>query len=229
MAESDVKRGTVKWFHDQKGFGFITPDDGSEDIFVHQSAIKSEGFRSLGEGETVEFVVEYSDDGRLKAANVTGPDGALCRAARADLTAGEAAAAEEEVGSMEVAGVAAVLMEAGAMAEVDTEAVADTEEVEADTEEVEGVAVLSVVKQGIWPENALRVAVEVVEDTAAEAAVGVVISVGKKDTLLVTAPTRTAELLWLGAMLVYITCLSGVCDVYRLGYVVLLLKGFLKW
>ncbi|KAK4424071.1 Cold shock domain-containing protein 4 [Sesamum alatum] len=76
MAESDVKRGTVKWFHDQKGFGFITPDDGSEDIFVHQSAIKSEGFRSLGEGETVEFVVEYSDDGRLKAANVTGPDGA---------------------------------------------------------------------------------------------------------------------------------------------------------
>ncbi|KAK6143397.1 hypothetical protein DH2020_023745 [Rehmannia glutinosa] len=75
MAESDLKKGTVKWFNDQKGFGFITPDDGSEDLFVHQSAIKSEGFRSLGEGEAVEFVVEYGNDGRAKAANVTGPDG----------------------------------------------------------------------------------------------------------------------------------------------------------
>ncbi|PIN14279.1 putative RNA-binding protein containing PIN domain and invovled in translation or RNA processing [Handroanthus impetiginosus] len=76
MAEGEVKRGTVKWFNDQKGFGFITPDDGSEDLFVHQSAIKSEGFRSLGEGEPVEFSVEYGNDGRAKAANVTGPDGA---------------------------------------------------------------------------------------------------------------------------------------------------------
>ncbi|KAL2254868.1 UNVERIFIED_CONTAM: Glycine-rich protein 2 [Sesamum indicum] len=76
MAESEVKRGTVKWFSHEKGFGFITPEDGSEDLFVHQSAIKSEGFRSLGDGEAVEYIVEYGSDGRAKAANVTGPDGA---------------------------------------------------------------------------------------------------------------------------------------------------------
>ncbi|KAL8499271.1 hypothetical protein ACS0TY_022304 [Phlomoides rotata] len=76
MADSDLKKGTFKCFNDQKGFGFITPDDGSEDRFVHQSAIKSGGFRSLGEGEEVEYSVEYGHDGRAKAANVTGLDGA---------------------------------------------------------------------------------------------------------------------------------------------------------
>ncbi|GLT42906.1 hypothetical protein SLA2020_168830 [Shorea laevis] len=67
--------GKVKWFNDTKGFGFITPDDGGDDLFVHQSSIRSEGFRSLGEGEQVEFVIESSDDGRTKAVDVTGPNG----------------------------------------------------------------------------------------------------------------------------------------------------------
>lgn len=48
-------KGTVKWFNDQKGFGFITPEDGSKDCFVHHSAIQSQGFRSLDEGQAVEF------------------------------------------------------------------------------------------------------------------------------------------------------------------------------
>ncbi|KAJ6819178.1 uncharacterized protein M6B38_403795 [Iris pallida] len=77
MAQGSMRlKGTVKWFSGAKGFGFITPDDGSEDLFVHQSSIKSEGFRSLSEGEAVEFVVSEGDDGRTKAVDVTGPDGA---------------------------------------------------------------------------------------------------------------------------------------------------------
>jgi CspA family cold shock protein len=49
--------GTVKWFNDAKGFGFITPDNGQKDCFVHHSAIQAQGFRSLAEGERVEFDV----------------------------------------------------------------------------------------------------------------------------------------------------------------------------
>ena len=62
--------GTVKWFNDSKGFGFITPEDGSKDCFVHHTAIQGSGFKSLAEGDRVEFDVIDEPKGP-KAANVT--------------------------------------------------------------------------------------------------------------------------------------------------------------
>lgn len=56
-------QGTVKWFNDEKGFGFITPDGGAKDCFVHHTAIQGDGFRSLGEGERVEFDVVQGQKG----------------------------------------------------------------------------------------------------------------------------------------------------------------------
>ncbi|XP_024376335.1 cold shock domain-containing protein 4 [Physcomitrium patens] len=73
--------GKVKWFNSSKGFGFITPDKGGDDLFVHQTSIHAEGFRSLREGEVVEFQVESSEDGRTKALAVTGPGGAFVQGA----------------------------------------------------------------------------------------------------------------------------------------------------
>jgi CspA family cold shock protein len=57
------KTGTVKWFNDAKGFGFITPEDGAKDCFVHHSGIKAEGFKSLAEGDRVEFDVVQGQKG----------------------------------------------------------------------------------------------------------------------------------------------------------------------
>ncbi|MEA2349229.1 MAG: cold shock protein [Thermoleophilaceae bacterium] len=61
--------GTVKWFNDDKGFGFITPDEGGKDLFVHHTGIAGEGFRSLSEGAKVEFDSQAGDKGP-KAVNV---------------------------------------------------------------------------------------------------------------------------------------------------------------
>ena len=62
--------GTVKWFNEQKGYGFITPEDGSDDLFVHYSNIAAEGFRSLQEGQKVEYEPTQGRKG-MEATNVT--------------------------------------------------------------------------------------------------------------------------------------------------------------
>ncbi len=66
---SEKETGTVKWFNDQKGFGFIAPESGSKDVFVHHSAIMADGFRSLTEGDRVSFSIEDGPKGPA-AANV---------------------------------------------------------------------------------------------------------------------------------------------------------------
>ncbi|CAN0203395.1 unnamed protein product [Phaeothamnion confervicola] len=67
-----MAKGTVKWFNDQKGFGFIQPDDGSKDVFVHISAVESAGLRSLKEGQKLSFeIVTDKRTGKSSAGNLT--------------------------------------------------------------------------------------------------------------------------------------------------------------
>jgi CspA family cold shock protein len=65
----NMATGTVKWFSDTKGFGFITPEDGSKDLFAHHTSIQMDGYKSLQEGQRVEFEVQTGPKGPL-AANI---------------------------------------------------------------------------------------------------------------------------------------------------------------
>ena len=69
-----MTQGIVKWFNAEKGFGFITPDEGGADLFVHHTAIQSSGYRTLNEGDRVEFDVKQGPKG-LQAENVRKPEG----------------------------------------------------------------------------------------------------------------------------------------------------------
>ena len=84
-ANQEITIGTVKWFDSTKGYGFIeikdSNKDSNNDVFVHQSDVHAQGFRSLGEGEVVEFTVEDQQDGRKQAKNVTGPQGSYVKGA----------------------------------------------------------------------------------------------------------------------------------------------------
>ena len=70
-----MNQGTVKWFNDSKGFGFITCEDGSDDAFVHHSTIQGDGFKSLAEGDAVSFDVEA---GEIVSQNIQGVKEAGC-------------------------------------------------------------------------------------------------------------------------------------------------------
>ncbi|XP_010679924.3 cold shock domain-containing protein 3 [Beta vulgaris subsp. vulgaris] len=75
MAQESRSRGEVRWFSDTKGYGFIKPEDGGEDLFVHHSDIKSDGYRTLTEGAIVEFTFSVGENKKPKADDVTGPNG----------------------------------------------------------------------------------------------------------------------------------------------------------
>jgi len=65
-----MSQGTVKWFNPQKGYGFIQPDDGSKDVFVHISAVERAGLSSLNEGQKVSFDLESGQQGKMSATNL---------------------------------------------------------------------------------------------------------------------------------------------------------------
>jgi CspA family cold shock protein len=70
MEKDAMSAGTVKWFNAQKGFGFIQPDDGSKDVFVHISAVERAGLSGLSEGQKVSFDLERGERGRTSAINL---------------------------------------------------------------------------------------------------------------------------------------------------------------
>jgi cold shock protein len=68
--ERNMATGTVKWFNDSKGYGFITPDGGGEDLFAHFSAINMPGFKTLKEGQKVSFEITSGNQGKKQASNI---------------------------------------------------------------------------------------------------------------------------------------------------------------
>ena len=70
MSESSDRRGTVKWFNGQKGYGFIQPDDGGKDVFVHISAVERAGLQTLNEGQKLSFAIERGQQGKSSAVNL---------------------------------------------------------------------------------------------------------------------------------------------------------------
>lgn len=65
-----MSKGTVKWFNSQKGFGFIQPEDGSKDVFVHISAVQRAGMTGLNEGQTISYEIERGNQGKTSAVNL---------------------------------------------------------------------------------------------------------------------------------------------------------------
>lgn len=65
-----MSRGTVKWYNSQKGYGFIVPDDGSKDVFVHVSAVERSGLGTLSDGQKISYDVERGQQGKLSAVNL---------------------------------------------------------------------------------------------------------------------------------------------------------------
>jgi cold shock protein len=72
--DASMPKGTVKWFNPTKGYGFIAPDTGGKDVFVHISAVQKAGLRSLNEGQKVGFEVEQQQNGRAAAVNLSQSD-----------------------------------------------------------------------------------------------------------------------------------------------------------
>jgi len=68
--QNSENHGTVKWFNGQKGYGFIQPDDGSKDVFVHISAVERAGLQTLNEGQNVAFAIERGQQGKSSAVNL---------------------------------------------------------------------------------------------------------------------------------------------------------------
>ena len=65
-----MEKGTVKWFDNKKGYGFIAPSNGSKDVFVHITALQSSGLESLDEGQTISFTLEENAQGKVSATNI---------------------------------------------------------------------------------------------------------------------------------------------------------------